>query len=145
MRRFSKIAAVALVGALALTGCGSGSGSEQRRQAAQAAEDVCKAADGDGPKVGVAYDVGGRGDQSFNDSAYEGMEKAVDELGATCTEAKAAPDENDTIRAERLRTLAEGASTRSSRSGSSTRRPLPRWPRSTPTPTSRSSTATAPR
>ena len=36
------------------------------------------------------------------------MEKAIDELGATCTEAKASPDENDTIREERLRTLAEG-------------------------------------
>ncbi len=106
MRRFSKIAAVALVGALALTGCGSGSGSSGSDSKASA--DACKAAKGDGPKVGLAYDVGGRGDQSFNDSAYKGMEKAIDEVGATCTEAKAAPDENDTIRAERLRTLAEG-------------------------------------
>ena len=36
------------------------------------------------------------------------MEKAIDELDATCTEAKAAAGENDTIREERLRTLAEG-------------------------------------
>ena len=76
--------------------------------ATPAAEDVCKAANGDGPKVGLAYDVGGRGDQSFNDSAYAGMEKAIEDLDATCIEAKATPDENDTIRAERLRTLAEG-------------------------------------
>ncbi len=106
MRRFSKIAAVAMVGALALTGCGSGSSSSDGGSKASA--DVCKSAKGDGPKVGLAYDVGGRGDQSFNDSAYAGMEKAVKDVGATCTEAKAAPDENDTIRAERLRTLAEG-------------------------------------
>ncbi len=107
MRRFSKIAAVAMVGALALSGCGSDSGGGGG-SGSKAAEDKCKAADGDGPKVGLAYDVGGRGDQSFNDSAYAGMEKAIDEVGATCTEAKAAPDENDSIREERLRTLAEG-------------------------------------
>ena len=29
----------------------------------------------------MAYDVGGRGDQSFNDSAAAGLEKAKDELG----------------------------------------------------------------
>jgi basic membrane protein A len=94
-----------MVGALALAGCGSNGGSESD---SSASADACKAAKGDGPKVGLAYDVGGRGDQSFNDSAYKGMEKAIDEVGATCTEAKAAPDENDTIREERLRTLAEG-------------------------------------
>ena len=76
--------------------------------AKSSSNDACKAAKGDGPKVGLAYDVGGRGDQSFNDSAYEGMEKAIADIDATCIEAKAAPDENDTIRAERLRTLAEG-------------------------------------
>jgi basic membrane protein A len=94
-----------MVGALALAGCGSSEGGDG---STKAAADSCKAAKGDGPKVGLAYDVGGRGDQSFNDSAYKGMEKAIDEVDATCTEAKAAPDENDTIRAERLRTLAEG-------------------------------------
>jgi basic membrane protein A len=92
---------------MALSGCGDsgtgGSGSES------ASNDVCKAKkDGDGPKVGVAYDVGGRGDQSFNDSAYRGLTKAVDDLGATCIEAKATTSDNDTTRAERLRTLAEG-------------------------------------
>ena len=65
-------------------------------------------AGGDGPKVGLAYDVGGRGDQSFNDSAYAGLERAVEELDATCVEANAQQDDNDTTRAERLRTLAEG-------------------------------------
>ena len=108
MRRFSKIAAVALVGALALAGCGWQRRREQRRRHVKAEKDVCKTAKGSGPKVGLAYDVGGRGDQSFNDSAYEGLEKAVKDLDATCIEAKATPDDNDTTRAERLRTLAEG-------------------------------------
>ena len=62
-----------------------------------ASKDVCKSStDGDGPKVGIAYDVGGRGDQSFNDSAYRGLTKAVEDLDATCIEAKATTSDNDT-------------------------------------------------
>ena len=106
MRRFSKIAAVVVVGAMSLSGCGDSGGSGGGSKSAS--NDVCKSAKGDGPKVGVAYDVGGRGDQSFNDSAYRGLTKAVKELDATCIEAKATTSDNDTTRAERLRTLAEG-------------------------------------
>ncbi|MCW2867153.1 MAG: family transporter substrate-binding protein, partial [Marmoricola sp.] len=107
MRRSGKIATAVLVGALALAGCGSSSKSSGG-SGSSASNDVCKTAKGSGPKVGVAYDVGGRGDQSFNDSAYQGLEKAVKDLKATCIEAKATTDDNDTVRAERLRTLAEG-------------------------------------
>ncbi|HWE29042.1 MAG TPA: BMP family ABC transporter substrate-binding protein [Polyangia bacterium] len=32
-------------------------------------------------RVGVVFDVGGRGDKSFNDSAYRGLDRAVRELG----------------------------------------------------------------
>jgi len=32
-------------------------------------------------KVGLVFDVGGRGDKSFNDAAYRGLEKAKEELG----------------------------------------------------------------
>ena len=31
-------------------------------------------------KVGLVFDVGGRGDQSFNDAAYKGLERAMSEL-----------------------------------------------------------------
>ncbi len=105
MRRFSKIAAVVMAGALVLAACGSKSDSSSSSSSASA--DVCKTAKGSGPKIGVAYDVGGRGDQGFNDSAYLGLKKAVEELDATCIEAKATPDDNDTIRAQRLKTLAD--------------------------------------
>ncbi len=37
---------------------------------------------GDGPHAGVVFDVGGRGDKSFNDGAYLGAELAMRELGA---------------------------------------------------------------
>src|SRR5258706_14555962 len=32
-------------------------------------------------KVGLVFDVGGRGDKSFNDAAYRGLEKAKKDLG----------------------------------------------------------------
>jgi basic membrane protein A and related proteins len=104
LRRLSKIAVVVAVASLTLAGCGSDDGD---KKGSSASADACKSANGDGPKVGIAYDVGGRGDDSFNDSAYEGVKKAIKDLDATCTEAKAAQGENDTTRAERLRTLAE--------------------------------------
>ena len=105
MRRFTKVAAVVMAGALVLSACGSKSSGGSSGSSASA--DVCKGSKGSGPKVGVAYDVGGRGDQSFNDSAYRGLEKAVKDLDASCIEAKATPDDNDTIRAQRLSTLAK--------------------------------------
>lgn len=37
---------------------------------------------GDRLQVGVVFDLGGRGDKSFNDGAYLGAERAVRELGA---------------------------------------------------------------
>ncbi len=33
-------------------------------------------------RIGLVFDVGGRGDKSFNDSAWRGLERARDELGA---------------------------------------------------------------
>ena len=106
MRLLTKIAAAACVATLSLTACGN-SDTATDSSGAKAEEDVCKTATGDGPKIGVAYDVGGRGDQSFNDSAYAGLKKAVEETTGTCVEAEAGSDENDTTRADRLRTLAD--------------------------------------
>ena len=37
---------------------------------------------GDGPQVGVVFDLGGRGDKSFNDGAYLGAERATKKLQA---------------------------------------------------------------
>jgi basic membrane protein A and related proteins len=47
-----------------------------RRGAAPAA-----AAPRTGVRVGLVFDVGGRGDKSFNDAAYAGLERAENELG----------------------------------------------------------------
>lgn len=103
MRRLTKIGAASAVLVLALAGCANEEGGST---GSDASEDLC-ASDGDGPKVGLAYDVGGRGDQSFNDAAALGMEQAVDELSATCTEAEAQDGEAESAREDRLRTLAD--------------------------------------
>jgi basic membrane protein A len=63
-------AALAALAALALlAGCA--------RKAEQAAPATGKAV------VGLVFDVGGRGDKSFNDQAYAGLERAQKELGIT--------------------------------------------------------------
>lgn len=36
-----------------------------------------------GVRIGLVFDVGGRGDKSFNDAAYAGLERAQRELGVT--------------------------------------------------------------
>ncbi|WP_170286060.1 BMP family lipoprotein [Nocardioides rubriscoriae] len=59
-------------------------------------------------KVGMAYDVGGRGDQSFNDSAAAGLDQAIEEFGMTSEEAEAEDGEDEAAREERLRTFADG-------------------------------------
>ena len=69
------VVAVALAGVVALGGgCGpkkGGAGSDSTK-AGGASSSV---------KVGLVFDVGGRGDQSFNDAAYAGLERAMKELG----------------------------------------------------------------
>ncbi|WP_007506894.1 BMP family lipoprotein [Pseudofrankia saprophytica] len=58
-------------------------------------------------KVGLAYDIGGRGDKSFNDSAAAGLDKAVKDLGLGKTELEATENETDAQKEERLRQLAD--------------------------------------
>jgi basic membrane protein A len=58
-------------------------------------------------RVGMAYDVGGRGDQSFNDSAAAGLDQAIEEFGMESQESEAADGEPESAREERLRTFAD--------------------------------------
>ena len=102
LRRFSKIAAVArrsarwrcAGAAAAAAAAGARSAAERRLRAS---------AEGDGPKIGVAYDVGGRGDQSFNDSAYAGAARR--------------PSRSSTSPASRPRPTPARTTTRPARSG----------------------------
>jgi basic membrane protein A and related proteins len=100
LRRMTKTAALLSAAALMLSACGgndtdssSGSGDS-----ASAKSDI---------KVGMAYDVGGRGDQSFNDSAAAGMDQAVKDFGMESQESEAEDGEAESAREERLRTFAD--------------------------------------
>ena len=56
-------------------------------------------------KVGMAFDVGGRGDGTFNDLAVKGLEKAKTDLAAEIKELS--PKEDGSDRADLLRQLAD--------------------------------------
>jgi basic membrane protein A and related proteins len=60
---------------------------------------------GESFNVGLTFDIGGRGDQSFNDSAAAGIDRAVEELGITFSEAE--PNADGSNRAELLQLQAD--------------------------------------
>ncbi|MFD9503568.1 BMP family protein [Streptomyces sp. NPDC060035] len=97
MRRITRIATVGIMSAalaLSVTACGDSSSSSDT---ASASTDN---------KTAIAYDIGGRGDQSFNDAAYAGLVKAEKELGVKGTEAEPSEGESDADKVQRLTSLA---------------------------------------
>lgn len=58
-------------------------------------------------KVGLAYDIGGRGDKSFNDAAAAGLDRAISELGVTVNEVSATAGGAESEREDKLRLLAQ--------------------------------------
>lgn len=104
MRRVSKIAAAGIATAalaLSATACGSTSSEKDKGSSASSS------AGGKGVKVGVAYDVGGRGDHSFNDSAARGIDKAKGEFGGDIKELTAKTTDTEADRIQRLTDLAQ--------------------------------------
>jgi basic membrane protein A and related proteins len=104
VRRVTTLAAALLAGALVLTSCG-GDGDDDEANTTPKGEGSSSAPASD-IKVGLAYDIGGRGDQSFNDAAAAGLDKAADEFGIETNEAEAANGEPESAKEERLRALA---------------------------------------
>jgi basic membrane protein A and related proteins len=105
LRRWSRISVAVVASAtLALAGCGSGHKSTGSSNSGKL---DCKTVKGTGPKVGVAFDVGGQGDQSFNDSSVRGLRKAIKNLKATCTTGEAQDGEPESAREDRLKSMAE--------------------------------------
>lgn len=93
MRRVSTIAVAGLASAaLALTVTGCGSSSEEG---------------GSDQGIGLAYDVGGRGDHSFNDSAAKGYDRALKDFGVKGKEQTAKDGDTEADRYQRLSDLAE--------------------------------------
>lgn len=101
MRRVNKLTAVAAVTALVFAGAGC---SKKSSDDSASDEDCVEKGD---VKVGMAFDVGGRGDQSFNDSAAKGMDKAACELGFEVKDAEAQDGEPESAREDRLQQLVD--------------------------------------
>jgi len=92
-----KLAAVLAVSTMALAACGGGksvSGDE--------------GGDKKSLKVGLAYDIGGRGDKSFNDAAAAALDKVKSDLDLEVKDLSAKADEPPADKEERLRLLADG-------------------------------------
>jgi basic membrane protein A len=127
--RGTALAAVAMAGVLTLAGCAkdssggssnnsaapSSGGSDcvtaQKPPAAPAASSTTAAAggkvDGSKLKIGLAFDVGGRGDASFNDAAAAGTDKAKSDLGVTTvSESTASASEAESAKQQRLDQMA---------------------------------------
>jgi basic membrane protein A and related proteins len=96
MRRVSRIAiAGAATAALAVTmsACGSSTSSSS--------------GGGKSKGIGLAYDIGGKGDQSFNDAAFAGFQKAEGEFKVSGRDVE--PNDNETAadKVQRLEQLAK--------------------------------------
>ncbi|MGY1720552.1 BMP family protein [Blastococcus sp. SYSU DS0552] len=96
--RMTKAAALLLAGSLALAACASD-------EEPTAGGDSGGGSGSGDLQVGLAYDVGGRGDQSFNDSAYAGVEAAIGALDGEVQEFS--PNDDGSDRVEGLANLAE--------------------------------------
>lgn len=103
MRRVAKLSAACIASAaLALTATACGSTSSDN-----AGSSSSSGGGGKGVKIGLAYDVGGRGDRSFNDSAARGADKAEKEFGGSVKELTAKTSDTEADREQRLSDLAD--------------------------------------
>ncbi|KUN08420.1 ABC transporter substrate-binding protein [Streptomyces yokosukanensis] len=102
MRRVAKLSAACFAtAALAITATACGSTSSDNNSSSSSS------GGGKGVKIGLAYDVGGRGDRSFNDSAARGADKAEKEFGGSIKELTAKTSDTEADREQRLSDLAE--------------------------------------
>ncbi|MFC9034808.1 BMP family lipoprotein [Streptomyces arboris] len=95
MRRITRIATVGVASAalaLTATACGGKTSSDSGSDGAD--------------KAAIAYDIGGRGDQSFNDAAYAGLAQAEKDLDIDGNEAEPSDGESDADKVQRLTELA---------------------------------------
>jgi basic membrane protein A len=59
-------------------------------------------------KVGLAFDIGGKGDKSFNDAAAAGLDRVAKELKIETKALEASKDETENDKLSRLKLLCEG-------------------------------------
>ncbi|MFG2359644.1 BMP family protein [Streptomyces sp. NPDC048521] len=103
MRRVAKLSAACIAtAALAVTATACGSTSSDNESSPSSSS-----GGGKGVKIGLAFDVGGRGDRSFNDSAARGADKAKSEFGGEIKELTAKTSDTEADREQRLSDLAD--------------------------------------
>ncbi|GGX67940.1 BMP family lipoprotein [Streptomyces anandii] len=99
MRRVSRIAVAGVAtAALAVSVSACGSSSTSSSSAGGSAKSK---------GIGLAYDIGGKGDQSFNDAAYAGFQKAEKDFGVGGRDVEPQDGETDADKVQRLETLAK--------------------------------------
>ncbi|MEU6468931.1 BMP family protein [Streptomyces massasporeus] len=97
MRRISKLTRVAVgVASLGLVATACGGTSSDSGDS-----------DSNDKGLAIAYDVGGKGDQSFNDAAYAGLTKAKDEFGYKTADIEPTEGETNADKEQRLASLAK--------------------------------------
>lgn len=127
-KRGVAVTAIALTSVLSVVGCAKDSGSSNSpggQNGAEGCQTVDKPAaasgestsggaaadvDGSALQIGLAFDIGGRGDASFNDSAAAGLDQAIADLGVqkeNTKELTATDQESEDSKQTRLRQLAQ--------------------------------------
>ena len=100
MRGVRGVRVGALLVGLALVAAACGGGDDEGGDAGTGGGAEAK-------KVGLVYDIGGRGDKSFNDSAYAGLEAARQEQGDKVDAKDVEPNPDGSNRKELLDGLAD--------------------------------------
>ncbi|MFJ1603238.1 BMP family protein [Streptomyces sp. NPDC088253] len=98
MRRVSRIAVAGVATAslaVALSACGGSSTEASSSGSAKT------------KGIGLAYDIGGKGDQSFNDAAFAGFQKAEKDLKISGRDIEPQDGESDADKVQRLEQLAK--------------------------------------
>ncbi|WP_093614124.1 BMP family lipoprotein [Streptomyces indicus] len=108
MSRISGISRVAVaVSALALAASACGKTSTEANTPEDNGGDKGASTSYKGKGIGLAYDIGGQGDQSFNDAAYSGYEKARAEFKIGGVDVEPSDGESDADKVQRLTSLAK--------------------------------------
>ncbi|MGH3875610.1 MAG: BMP family lipoprotein [Actinophytocola sp.] len=128
-KRGVAVAAIALTSVLSVVGCAKDSGTSSNApgdagdskgcqtvdkpaaaEGGATSSDPGASVDGSKLKVGLAFDIGGRGDASFNDSAAAGLDEAISQMGVkkeNTKELTATDQESEDAKQARLRQLAQ--------------------------------------
>jgi basic membrane protein A len=99
--RGMRVGALAVAVGLLAAACGGGNDNNSGASSGGGGDQA------EAKKVGVVYDIGGRGDKSFNDSAYAGLQAAEKEQGDKIEAKDVEPNPDGSNRKELLDGLAD--------------------------------------